>query len=226
MKALALIVVLSVASLTATGASGKQIAQTTISGQDDIFAAGLTTNPGGTNGDLPFQVGVTGAEQLWVTAAGTVTCCDNSNPLLTSTASGFASNPFAGQTGSVITNSLGTDVPTFSSASVAFPLLYFFTDSSGAALGGLHTLDWGTSGYITAPSDAANLYFGFADALGFNGSSGTYNDNFNLPGGPPGILLTIASAPEPETWALLIAGVGLAGGALRLRGRRLSPAAA
>ncbi len=223
MKVSVFAAVVAFAALVAGGAQATQIAQTTISGQDDIFAAGLSSNPGGDNGDLPFQLAVTGAEQLYVTASGSVTCCDSTSPLLTSTAAGFATNPFPGETGSTITNSLGTVVPTFSSPSVAFPLLYFFTNGSGAAIGGLHTLDWGTSGYITAPSGAANLYFGFADALGFNGPSGAYSDNFNLPEAA-GILLTVSSAPEPETWALLIAGVALAGGALRL-GRRRSAVA-
>jgi hypothetical protein len=119
----------------------------------------------------------------------------HSSPLLTRTAAGFATSPFPRETGSTITNSLATVVLTFSSLRVAFPLHYFFTDSGGGAIGGLHTLDWGTSGYIIAPSGAAILYFGFVGAFGFNGASGTYNDNFNQPGGPAGILLTVSSAP-------------------------------
>ena len=43
-------------------------------------------------------------------------------------------------------------------------------------------------------------------------------------GGDMAFFLTSAAAPEPAGWALMIAGFGLAGAALRTRARGLGPA--
>jgi hypothetical protein len=223
MKTLALTLAVAITSLASVSAQAAQIAQFNMSGTDNIFAAGLSSIPNdsanGGQGNLPDELTITGSEQLYVTATGLVNCCDGgSTP--PSTAAGFATNPFGG-VGSNITNSLaayGSTVPNFSS-SVSFPLLYTFTNSSGQDVGGLNALTWGTAGYITAPSTADHIYFGFADGYGFNGLAGAYGDNFNS-ANAPGILLTVSSAPEPSTWALLILGVAMTGGALRMARRQ------
>lgn len=43
--------------------------------------------------------------------------------------------------------------------------------------------------------------------------------------GPVNYTLRISAVPEPATWAIMITGFGLAGGALRVRRRRTEPAA-
>ena len=77
---------------------------------------------------------------------------------------------------------------------------YFAFQSSPNAFG------FGTSG----PGDAA-----------FNGAA-VYSD---VRSGDPVVATAVSAAPEPATWALMIAGVGLVGGALRL-GRRCPRAVA
>jgi hypothetical protein len=219
---LALALAVAAATLTSVAAHAGQVAQFNMSGTDDIFAAGLSSVPNpssnGGQGNLPEELAITGGEQFYATAVGLVNCCDGSS-VGGSTAAGFATNPFGGA-GSNITNSLaGSTVPGYNSPSGGvFALLYTFTNASGQDVGGLHSLAWGTSGYINAPATATAMYFGFADGFGFNGPSGAYGDNFNT-ANAPGITLTVSTAPEPAAWALMIAGVGLVGGALRL-GRR------
>jgi hypothetical protein len=63
----------------------------------------------------------------------------------------------------------------------------------------------GSNDTIVIPNGVNTLYFGFADASGFQGSSGYYQDN----GGA--LQVTISAVPEPSTWAMMVlgfAGVG------------------
>ena len=228
-KTLAVVVALVVASFVAGAANAGIIAQTTLSGTYDIFAAGLSsiTNDTGNGGQgvLPYSLAVTGLEQVYVTTSGKVWCCDGNGGVPPSTAHGSDTNPFSGfGPGSNITNIVaGSTVGNYSSPTGGiFELLYTFTDASGTDIGGLnHLSSNGTSGFITAPSNAAHIYFGFADGFGFNNDSGAYSDNVNdAAAGAPGILLTISSAPEPAVWALMLLGAGLTGGALRRVGRQ------
>ena len=138
------------------------------------------------------------------------------------TAHGYDTNPFSNYPNfSDITNSvIGSTVPEYKTTSGGiFELLYIFTDSTGAPIGKLAALsNSGNSGFITAPSNATNLYFGFADGFGFEGASGAYGDNVNdAAAGAPGILLTISSVPEPAAWVLMFLGISLIGAALRRR---------
>jgi hypothetical protein len=233
-KSLTLLLALAVASAASVANAGV-IAQTTLSGTDDIFAAGLTsitndTDNGG-QGVLPYSLPVTGLEQLYVTTSGKVWCCDANNAP-PSTAAGFATNPFAGYSGSTITNIVaGSTVPSYAAPSTGggiFELLYTFTNAGGTDIGGLNTLpQGGTSGNITVPVGATEIYFGFADGYGFNGDSGAYGDNNNnADAGAPGILLTISSAPEPAAWVLMLLGVGSMGTLLRLGHRARKPSGA
>jgi hypothetical protein len=70
---------------------------------------------------------------------------------------------------------------------------------------------------FTAPATATRLYLGVVDALGFDGTTGYYNDNngaFSVDvslqsggGGPP--------VPEPAVWTMLLLGCAALGGVLR-----------
>jgi|HubBroStandDraft_2_1064218.scaffolds.fasta_scaffold126767_1 hypothetical protein len=229
MKLFALACMLAFASLVVGSAQADVIATTTLSGTDDIFAAGLTTitndADNGGQGTLPYALGVTPGEDLFVTTSGKVWCCDANNAP-PSTAAGFQTNPFANYTGSDITNIVaGSTAPmNYNAPSTGggiFELLYTFTNSSGGNIGGFQTLSQnGTSGFISVPTGATDIYFGFADGYGFNGNSGAYGDNNNnADAGAPGILLSISSAPEPSSWALMMLGVFGIGLALRTRRR-------
>jgi hypothetical protein len=230
MKRFALVLGLAIAWLTLGAASAGVVATTTLSGTDNIFAAGLSSilndpSVNGGEGTLPFDLAVTGGEQLFATTSGAVWCCDGNGGVSPSTAHGYDTNPFNGYPNfSVITNTvIGSTVPEYETTSGGiFELLYIFTDSTGAPIGKLAALsNNGTSGFLTAPSNATNLYFGFADGFGFEGPSGAYGDNVNDPAaGAPGILLTISSVPEPAAWALMFLGVFLIGAALRGRQSR------
>jgi hypothetical protein len=234
MKSLVLGLAIATASLTAGVAYANSpsvpIATFNLAGTDDIFGAGLTgplvssVNPGNNNGgegSTPVELNVTQGEEFWVSATGLVNCCDNSS-VPGSGPAGFAHNPFnPSSTVSTITDSLvGGKIGTYTGP--IFALVYTFIDgATGLQVGGTHSLAYGSSGYITAPTGATEMFFGFADGYGFGGPSGAYGDNFNSPNAP-GITLNVSTAPEPATWALMILGVGLAGGALRM-GRREQP---
>ena len=75
------------------------------------------------------------------------------------------------------------------------------------------------------PVYGGNLLFGaYANSDGsysnfFYGTS-TTGFRFYEQGGPTTILASISAAPEPASWALMVGGVGLLGGMLRLRRAR------
>ena len=63
----------------------------------------------------------------------------------------------------------------------------------------------GATQLFTAPTGAQRLYLGTVDGFQWNNNTGSYDVTINFSGG----------VPEPATWALMIAGVGLTGAALR-----------
>jgi hypothetical protein len=235
MKSLVLgLAVAAVASLTSVAAyagpgPSVHVATFNVSGTDDIFGAGLigplvsdvpSSDNNGGEGNAPSELNVTGGESFWVTAAGFVNCCQGNGSVSPTNAAGYATNPFGGGSISHITDSLvGGKIGSYTGP--VFALTYAFLNASGNEVGGLHTLSYGTSGYINAPTGATQMYFGFADGFGFGGPSGAYGDNFN-DRNAAGITLNISTAPEPATWALMILGVGFIGGALRLGHRQRS----
>jgi hypothetical protein len=172
-----------------------------VSAGSDIFAAGVTSIPGtdyagnvGGNGMAPFAYAVTPGETLDITATGQVNCCDTASTPGVSGPNGFNPNPFAPPPGSTISNSIsGGTVGTYtSSTGAAFALV-------GSYLNG-NPFTIGSSDTIVIPNGVNTLYLGFADAAGFNGLSGYYQDNSGS------LQVSISAVPEPSTWAMMISG--------------------
>jgi hypothetical protein len=161
----------------------------TVLGTADIFAAGLGSTPAGT---LPPSIAVFGGEVLSISATGEVFCCVGSATPGTGPG-GFASNPFG--TGSLITNSTGSSVGTYTDPTGAFALAGFYL---GAADNNPFKI--GVSGTFVVPSGATALFFGLPDANGFNGPSGLYADNSGS------FTVQISAVPEASTWAMMILG--------------------
>jgi len=91
---------------------------------------------------------------------------------------------------------------------------------SGSTGGGLR-LTANSSGDILLTASGAQLYSrSSTGALSF--STGTFS---LTDAGGGSAMLAVAAVPEPATWALMIAGFGLAGGALRSQRRRALAAA-
>jgi hypothetical protein len=199
--ALALLFVASEASATTL----------TVNATDDIFAAGLTSiaDPAanGGQGTLPQWIAVTPGETLDVTASGTVV----------PSTGGLATGPdgYVGDT-SDISDFLSTGFANYNDIS-AFALAGVYTDAAGNAIADNQVFKIGASDSFTAPTGAARLYFGFADAGSFNGVSGFYADNSGA------LQVSASPAPEPAVWALLIFGCGAMGVAARRR-RKISQA--
>lgn len=140
---------------------------------DDIFAAGLG---GGERlkrdmGTPPQAIAVTPGETLELNATGKVACCGVGQVKVD--AAGFPRNPL-GDGGVHIANPLHTRVSAFTDPSAAFMLLGVF---DGDGFGSNDPFEIGRHRTVTVPPDATRLYFGFADAPGFNGPAGNYGDN-------------------------------------------------
>ena len=72
---------------------------------------------------------------------------------------------------------------------------------------------------FTAPAGATRLYLGAIDAYGFNGETGFYADN----NGQWSVdIHLLGSAPEPQSWAMMILGMAGIGLALRRGAHRAS----
>lgn len=93
----------------------------------------------------------------------------------------------------------------------------YFTEAAG---GGLAVFD--VAGGLHFSAGGQQLFAGSLARPAFE--TGRFTFSADRDGGPIDAVLTSAAVPEPSTWALAIAGFGLAGGALRRR--RMTPAAA
>lgn len=143
---------------------------TVVRGTDDVFAAGLPAAriPAGM-GSAPHSILVHPGEKLLIEAHGQAYCCGPSGPK--TGPDGFETNPF-GQ-GAHIANPLNTRVGGFDDPKGAFALAGVFT-------GGGQTrpvIKLGAHSVVIVPAGATRLYLGMADANGFSGQAGTYDDN-------------------------------------------------
>jgi PEP-CTERM motif len=189
-----------------------------VGAQADIFLAGLTSvptgfpansqAPGQGAGILPVSVAVYAGESLNLAAFGTVSCCFGGSPINGPGGGGLGGGTSIsgyGNVGSYTSNTQLELLGVFGGPGLTSPWTVF-------AIGGSY------SGIV--PTGATTLYLGFADANGFSGSPGYYNDNTGY--------LTVAgvsAVPEPSTWAMMI--LGFAGiGAMTYRRRKIALPAA
>lgn len=69
----------------------------------------------------------------------------------------------------------------------------------------------GTIQTFYVPVGATTLYLGISDACGYNGSPSCYGDNGGAFSITANGVAAVSAAPEPASWALLIAGLGATG---------------
>jgi hypothetical protein len=184
----------------------------TVSSMSNVFLAGLSTVPpnttsplnfnpavgppvGSGEGVLPVSLSVFGGEMLHLTATGTVSCCLGGSP---------SNGPDGGGLGGAtdITPLAGMNVGEFVSGT-QMALVGVFGGPGLTTQWSVFTIGSNWSGRV--PTGATSLYLGIADALGFNGPVGWYNDNTGS--------FTV-TVPEASTWAMLLAGfagLGFAG---------------
>lgn len=134
-----------------------------------------------------------------------------------SAANGFSSFVFEGKTMVLVGSFVGAvkgETPAglsyteaqandFISLAPALQQVFFIGDGRSSD-GGLQT--------FIVPTGATTLYLGFADAFGFVGAPGYYSDNYGSI-----VASYTAAVPEPTTWGLMAAGVGLLAAARRVR---------
>ena len=97
-----------------------------------------------------------------------------------------------------------SDADSYTSLSPLLDQTFFI--GVGQTSGGMVTFD--------VPTGASRLYLGFADAYGYSGLPGQYQDN----SGSLQVSFSISAVPEPSGFLMLIAGaLGLLGGVRRFR---------
>ncbi len=155
----------AIVAAVSVSACSKNDGPVTVKGTDDIFAAGYTGPPlAKDQGAPPPSIEVKAGETLSLAATGQITCCS---------AGGAKSGPDGNGGASHITNGLKTEVGGYDDPTGAFAL-------SGVFLGGPgphKVFKIGAKSTVTVPAGATRLYLGIPDANGFNGASGTYDDN-------------------------------------------------
>jgi hypothetical protein len=171
-----------------------------VDSKSDIFLAGQTSlpfpdfgaNPGAPPpgaGQLPASIGVLFGEILNLSASGTVSCCLGGSPTNGPSGGGLGGPTSISGFGNIGGYNSLTQmelVGVFGGPSLTTPWSVFAIDSSYTGL--------------VVPNGATKLYLGFADAYGFTGQPGWYNDNTGS------ITVQISGVPEPSTWAMMILG--------------------
>jgi hypothetical protein len=200
-KPLKVMVLLALLGLSATQASAGTIF---VSGLDDIFLAGLSSVPTGfpynsqaSGGDgagtLPVGIPVNAGELITISASGEVSCCYGGSPI---------NGPDGGGLGGSTSISGYENVAGYSSGT-QLALLGVFETPSTSGTESWQAFQVGSSYSAPVPTGATELFLGFADANGFSGVPGYYNDNT---GG-----LNVVFTPIPQTISLITGGVGLIG---------------
>ena len=217
--------VLAALSLLAGGVAAEAPAQSTgglstvtIDGRANIFGAGRSTLPapaGGGAGTAPvaYSLPAGAAQVTFAGGTGSVTCC-----------TGFSSPPYNGPAGGVPIAPGGTDIEpvgSISGVSVADRQMFLVGVflGSGAPTGSppasntltrspaLRQVFYVGAGprTVDVPAGGTRLFLGFADAFGFQGQAGYYDDN----AGSVQIALSIstttpppAQSPTRYTWSL------------------------
>lgn len=176
-----------------------------INGHANIFAAGLTTIPAvvGGPGSLPPSMALSGGETLSITANG-LTSHWVYSPTIPAEGYAVPMHQIVNVTGSAIGN-WTTDR--------AMNLLGVFT-GSGAGVNSIFAI--GAGGTFVAPAGATGLSFGFADTQRY-GTPGTSSHFDNNGGAITATVVATQAVPEPATWALMLAGFGVVGYAMRSR---------
>jgi hypothetical protein len=203
------------AGILVSGGAGA--ATYTVDATDDIFLAGQTSLPspdfahngaygnGVGAGSLPVAISVTSGTTLHLIATGAVSCCSGN---ISNDPNGPNGGGFGGPT-----NILGYGNVAGVPSSLGVPDLALLGVFNGPGAAGAQL--WqpflvGASYTATVPTGVTTLYLGFADAFGFSGAPGAYNDNTGS--------LTVSSVPESSTWAMMALGfAGLASAAYRTR---------
>lgn len=132
-------------------------------------------------------------------------------------ANGFPAFVFEGKTMVLVGTFVGAvkgptpDAPSYTEAAANAALTIapalqqiFFIGDGRSTDGSLQT--------FLVPEGAETLYLGFADAIGFVGDPGWYDDNYGSV-----VATYTAMVPEPAAWGLMAAGLGVLGVTGRLR---------
>jgi PEP-CTERM motif len=238
-------------ALAAGGALGLASAQAattvTVNGVDDVYQA---NGPDGSGGLAPQTINVTGLTSITfsVSTGDTVTVNGGGN-YNDADGVGSASGEFitgANDISGITTPTAGAIIGVFEGAVLtATPAALNFDTGVGDTPGttsfaslspdlqqaffigdGLTGDGTGATQTFYVPTGATTLYLGLADACGYNGSPSCYGDNSGSFTVTTDGTAVGGGVPEPASWALMLVGVGLAGGTLRASQRgRLTTAA-
>ena len=242
-KGLLLATTLAIASISAAAAHAAVV---TVNGMDDLYQAG---GQDGSGGLAPQAIDVSGLTSITFSVstgatvtvnAGTYNDADGVGSVQGENNTGAEgisgiSVPTAGFIAGVFEGAVQTPTPaalnfdtgmgnvpgttSFASLSPELQQAFFVGDGlTGDASGATQTF------YV--PVGATTLYLGLTDACGYNGSPSCFGDNSGDFTVTTSGSASVSAAPEPSTWALMIAGVGLVGGALRYGRRNIQATAA
>ena len=214
-------------------------AVTTVFGNTPVYQIfGHPGNPGGDVGGGPvndavlFQFAAGGANVFTFNASGLTNCCGgtpNTPPdgifAQTSIVGANGLSNAVGNTQLPLLGAFTTDTDPFGSTPpAALPWDANNPASLSPLLQQVFYIGDGRTGYqdatgslleFAAPANATRLYLGLADAFGFNGLTAAYADNT----GSYAVTVSLApsAVPEPQTYAMIFAGLALLGFAGRRR---------
>jgi PEP-CTERM motif len=231
----------AVAAGSALGLASAQAGTTTITvnGQDDVYRA---NGADGSDGLAPQSINVTGQPSITfsVSTGRTVTVDGgvlndadgvgsvsgefntgaNGISGITTPTAGAIIGVFEGATLTTTPAALNFDTgvgnnpgtTSFASLSPELQQAFFIGDGlTGDGTGATQTFD--------IPTGATTLYLGLADACGFSGAPSCFFDNSGSFTVTANGTAALGGVPEPASWALMLIGVGMAGGMLRVSQR-------